>query len=210
MAESFSYSLLPYGPDAWLVQLEDATDFPELLKMQSLHSEVILESVLGYDSLLLRTNGHLDKQTFTGILNNAGAHAQIEPKHHEVHVDYHGPDLDEVCQSTGLDKEKVISLHSEALYTVRFLGFSPGFAYLDGLPEKLHLPRRSSPRTRMEAGAVAIGGSHAGIYTIPSPGGWNWLGHTKHPLFDPTKEESAAFTLRSGDTLRFIPNTHQS
>ena len=57
----------------------------------------------------------------------------------------------------------------------------------------------------LATGAVAIGGSHAGIYTIPSPGGWNWLGHTDQPLFDPSRKGTDAFALQPGDHLQFIP-----
>ena len=115
---------------------------------------------------------------------------------------YDGADLEEIARAAKLSCNEVIKLHSAPIYTVRFLGFAPGFAYLDGLDPRLMLPRRSEPRIRMDPGAVAIGGPHTGVYTVPSPGGWNWLGNTATPLFDPTTEHIA---LHPGDTVRFIP-----
>lgn len=205
MADALPYSLLPYGPEAWLVQLNDPANFPLLLEMQSQQHDSISETVIGYDSLLLRTRGSIDEASVLKILNSTKKTDTTAPRHHQILVDYNGPDLNDVCDATGLSHADVIKLHSDARYTVRFLGFSPGFAYLDGLAPQLHLPRRNVPRTKMETGAVAIGGSHAGIYTIPSPGGWNWLGHTGHPLFNPSIDGENAFTLKPGDTLEFIP-----
>ena len=84
------------------------------------------------------------------------------------------------------------------------MGFTPGFGYLDGLDPSLHLPRLESPRSRMAAGAVAIGGTHAGVYSVPSPGGWHWLGNTSLPLFDPTQRGESCFTLAPGDQVKFV------
>lgn len=205
MADLLPYSLLPYGPDAWLVQLDDPENFDLLLEMRNQPHESIVEAVIGYDSLLLRTRGSVDEAQLLKILNSDKKSAAQAPRHHKIHVDYNGPDLADVSNATGLSREEVISLHSGSIYSVRLLGFSPGFAYLDGLPPELQLPRREVPRTKMAAGAVASGGAHAGIYTIPSPGGWNWLGHTDHSLFNPSIDGVGAFTLQPGDTLEFIP-----
>jgi choline dehydrogenase-like flavoprotein len=70
----------------------------------------------------------------------------------------------------------VIELHSDADFTVAAVGFSPGFPYLSGLPERLNLPRKSTPRLAVPAGSVAIAGGQAGIYPTESPGGWHLLG----------------------------------
>jgi KipI family sensor histidine kinase inhibitor len=112
-----------------------------------------------------------------------------------------GPDLDEVARATGLSAEAVVAAHAGAAYEVRFLGFLPGFPYLAGLPERLHTPRRESPRTRVSAGSVAIAGAQAGIYTFNSPGGWSVIGRTDFILFDPAREAGA--TLVPGDRVRF-------
>ena len=114
-----------------------------------------------------------------------------------------GPDLREVARRTGMSEDDVVAAHSGADYTVRFLGFSPGFPYLAGLPERLTTPRLASPRRRVPAGSVAIAGSQAGIYPLETPGGWNVIGRTGLVIFDPSGAHPA--TLSPGDRVRFVP-----
>ena len=114
-----------------------------------------------------------------------------------------GPDLGEVARHVGLTEKQVVELHSSADYVVWFLGFQPGFPYLGGLPEQLATPRRAEPRLQVPAGSVGIGGSQTGIYPLATPGGWQLIGHTSLPLFDPARDEPVL--LRPGDTVRFIP-----
>jgi len=114
-----------------------------------------------------------------------------------------GPDLGEVARHAGLTEKQVVELHSSIDYVVWFLGFQPGFPYLGGLPEKLATPRRDEPRLQVPAGSVGIGGAQTGIYPLATPGGWQLIGHTPLPLFDPDRNEPVL--LRPGDTVRFIP-----
>ena len=115
----------------------------------------------------------------------------------------YGPDLDDVACHTGLDPAEVIAKHSAATYLVYFLGFSPGFPYLGGLPPELATPRLSVPRKSVPAGSVAIGGSQTGIYPMESPGGWRIIGRTHLRLFDAQADVPAL--LRIGDSVRFVP-----
>jgi inhibitor of KinA len=110
-------------------------------------------------------------------------------------------DLPEVAQSCGLTEADVIERHSTAQYRVRCIGFTPGFPYLSGLAPELAVPRRATPRTRVPAGSVGIGGSQTGIYTIESPGGWNIIGRTPLRLFDAARETPSL--LQGGDCVRF-------
>jgi len=111
------------------------------------------------------------------------------------------PDLEAVANHCRLSPNELIARHSKAHYQVRCVGFSPGFPYLSGLPKELAMPRRATPRTGVPAGSVAIGGSQTGIYSLPSPGGWNLIGRTPLRLFDPQRELPAL--LRIGDRVRF-------
>ncbi|PWU01172.1 MAG: hypothetical protein C5B51_23430 [Terriglobia bacterium] len=124
----------------------------------------------------------------------------------EIQVSYGGsagPDLEDVARHTGLTASRVVELHSSALYLVYFLGFSPGFPYLGGLPPALATPRLSAPRKRVPAGSIAIGGSQAGIYPVESPGGWRIIGSTSLRLFDPGADPPARLGI--GDHVRFVP-----
>jgi KipI family sensor histidine kinase inhibitor len=126
----------------------------------------------------------------------------------EVPVRYDGPDLGRVARHAGLTTEEVIRRHAAGDYVVQLLGFAPGFPYLHGLDPRLHTPRLDAPRARAPAGAVAIGGEHAGIYPAELPGGWNLLGLTPRPLLDPARAaagDPAAFALAPGDRVRFVP-----
>jgi len=95
-----------------------------------------------------------------------------------------GPDLEWVASTHGLNAQNVVALHSEPVYRVFMIGFTPGFPYLGGLPETLACPRLPSPRTVVPTGSVAIGGLQCGIYPVNSPGGWRIIGRTPLRLFD--------------------------
>lgn len=110
-------------------------------------------------------------------------------------------DLDEVARHAGFEKEQVVNLYCRSIYRVNCLGFTPGFPFLAGLPEKLATPRREIPRRQIPAGSVAIGGIQTGIYPVRSPGGWNIIGRTPLSLFDPAKDPPAL--LCAGDQVRF-------
>jgi len=115
----------------------------------------------------------------------------------------HGPDLADVAELCGLTQAEVIERHAATELRVLFLGFAPGFAYLGGLPDELHVPRLATPRTRTPAGSVAIAGSMSGIYPADLPGGWRVIGRTSLVLFDPRGDPPAY--LAPGDTVRFEP-----
>jgi KipI family sensor histidine kinase inhibitor len=119
-----------------------------------------------------------------------------------VPVAYDGEDLDEVASMTGLTREEVVSRHTAGSYVVAYLGFSPGFGYLAGLDESLHVPRRDSPRTSVPAGSVAIAGPYGAVYPSPSPGGWRLLGHTTLRMWDPDREPPSL--LQPGTQVRFV------
>ena len=112
-----------------------------------------------------------------------------------------GPDLGDVAARAGVSLNEVVALHAGADYLVHAIGFAPGFAYLGGLPEKIHAPRRATPRTAVPAGTVGIGGAQTGVYPHATPGGWNLIGRTPLRLFDAGRDEPAL--LRAGDRVRF-------
>lgn len=125
----------------------------------------------------------------------------------EIPVSYEGadlsPDLADVAAAHGISPGEVVARHTAAEYVVHMLGFLPGFAYLGGLDPLLHTPRRATPRTRVPAGSVGIGGAQTGVYPLESPGGWQLIGRTPVTLFDAARDEPAL--LRAGDRVRFAP-----
>ena len=119
-----------------------------------------------------------------------------------LEVRYDGDDLEEVGELTGLGAEGVVTAHTTCTWTVAFGGFAPGFAYLTGGDPRLHVPRRSSPRTTVPAGAVGLAGEFSGVYPRQSPGGWQLIGTSEAPLWQPDRTPAAL--LRPGRTVRFV------
>lgn len=153
-----------------------------------------------------RVVGEWLERHLSGKASSAPRHER-RPREHVVPVVYggeQGPDLDAVAKNAKLSVEAAIKLHSGASYHVAAIGFSPGFPYLVGLPEKLATPRRPSPRLRVPAGSVGIGGSHTGIYPRETPGGWQLIGRTSLELFEPMRTEGPAL-FAVGDRVKFKP-----
>jgi inhibitor of KinA len=113
------------------------------------------------------------------------------------------PDLEKLAISNNLTVEEAIRIHSSVIYDVRFIGFSPGFPFLEGLNEKLHFPRKTNPRLKVNQGSVGIAGKQTGIYSLDSPGGWQIIGRTPIKLFD-IKNESPTL-LKAADKVKFYP-----
>lgn len=137
------------------------------------------------------------------ILNSHEAEARRPTgRLHQISMRFDGEDLNEVAERAGLSREGLIELVCSLSLNVRFLGFQPGFAYLDGLPSELHLPRLANPRKRVPAGSVALGGGYCGIYPAAGSGGWHLIGTTDLRLFDP--EAMPPSLLQTGDTVRLV------
>jgi KipI family sensor histidine kinase inhibitor len=121
----------------------------------------------------------------------------------ELPVVYDGEDLGDVAAHLGVDPGEVVRRHSGTEWTVAFSGFAPGFGYLTPADGAWDLPRRTSPRTRVPAGSVALAGGFTGVYPRESPGGWQLVGHTDVAVFDLARDPAAL--LRPGVRVRFVP-----
>lgn len=118
-----------------------------------------------------------------------------------VPVRYDGPDLAEVARWWGVAAGEVPGIVGGVEFRVAFCGFAPGFGYLTGLPERFHVPRRTTPRTAVPAGSLALAGEYAGVYPRSSPGGWQLIGSADAVLWDPDREPAALFA--PGVRVRF-------
>ena len=194
-----------FGLNDWLVSDIDVPALCQTLSRANLPSDLV-EWVPGFDTLLFRYRCVVDEEAVRHLLQSllAEKSPDFKPELHSLPVVYDGPDLPAASEALNLSTAEIIRRHSAPLYTVRLLGFAPGFGYLDGLPPELHLPRRDTPRPRIGAGTVAIGGSHTGIYSVASPGGWNCIGRTEAALFTP-ENQNHPFLLHPGDQVQFIP-----
>ena len=120
----------------------------------------------------------------------------------EIPVIYDGEDLEYVANFHQLSIEEVIKIHTSATYRIFMMGFLPGFAYMGGMDERIATPRKDSPRQKVPAGSVGIAGKQTGIYPLESPGGWQLIGRTNLPLFDPSAMPPTL--LQAGDLVKFV------
>ena len=119
---------------------------------------------------------------------------------HTIHVNYNGKDLQRVAEEKKLNNKELISIHSNKIYFVQFLGFIPGFAYLVTLDKRISLPRKKNPDKNVLKGSVAIAEDYTAIYPVNSPGGWNIIGHTEYEILN--KKFSIKF--KPGDKVKFV------
>jgi KipI family sensor histidine kinase inhibitor len=119
----------------------------------------------------------------------------------EIPAVYTGEDLPVVADLLGVTVAEVIRRHTDADYRVAFTGFAPGFAYLSAGEAGVTVPRRSSPRTLVPAGSVAVAGGFSGVYPTASPGGWHLIGTTPLVMFDVRRQP--ATLLQPGNRVVF-------
>jgi len=173
----------------------------------------VREVVPTYRSLLilydpLQTDPDQLSQELVGLESRLDEITIPPPDTVEIPVCYggdHGPDIEHIAQATGLTVAEIVRLHSETVYSIYMIGFTPGFCFLGGLPDELHTPRLETPRMRVPAGSVGIANAQTGIYPLTSPGGWQLIGRTPLRLFAPEKE--SPFIYKTGDRIRFVPIT---
>lgn len=206
-------SLEPLGAEALLLVLGEQ---PEPTRIAALAEHVrqtlgaqLIDLVPSWNSLLLHYDLSLtDHQRLATQLSPLlESWAETPPpsamgRLHELPVWYAGEDLQAVAQACRLSVVEVIELHSMREYRVGAIGFTPGFAYLGELDERLVLPRRSTPRTRVPAGSLAIAERQTAIYPQTSPGGWHLLGCCPRRLFD--AHATPPCPLAVGDRVRFV------
>jgi KipI family sensor histidine kinase inhibitor len=190
------------GTQALLVEVDDARAALSLAAWARAARVEAADIVPGAATVLF--DGVPDADRLAASL--AGWTAEAEPRPGrlvEVPVTYDGPDLEFAAEAWGVAVADVAARHAEVEFVSAFCGFAPGFAYLAGLPDELALPRLDSPRARVPAGSVGVGGSWCGIYPTGSPGGWRLLGRTDAALWDPARAEPAL--LSPGTRVRFVP-----
>lgn len=212
-----------YGPHALLVRFAESAGETAFQQGRAIIAELqrkppagMIECVPGFTTVLLRFDPAqaanlpwLGRFVTDQLAHLVGKEFPATPIK-AIPVIYDGEDLEELAREKELSPGDIIRLHSEPVYKVYLLGFSPGFPYLGDLHPKLHTPRRPTPRSRVAAGSVAIGGEHTGIYSVDSPGGWRIIGRTSIPMFQTdrlsaTSPPDDVFFLRAGDRVRFVP-----
>lgn len=216
--DNFQLTYKPYGEHSILVEwpskinddiLKDVLNFKN--KLQNLSLELEIEVKSAYNSLLITYNFTIENindriSTLKTLYASKKVIQKMTYRLWKIPVCYDdefGLDLDNISRQKKISKKDIIQLHSETLYTVFFIGFLPGFLYLGGLNETLHVARKATPRLQVKKGAVAIGGNQTGIYPNESPGGWNIIGNSPIDFFD-VSNDIPCFA-KAGDKIQFVP-----
>lgn len=209
---------MPAGDRAMVVQFGDAIDEKTNRQVQLLakwiekqRTEGVQEVLPTFRSLTVfydpeKTDYHTLKATLRRADFSESGGSSMEKRIVEIPCCYggtFGEDLPAMEELTGLSSSEIVQIHSGTDYLVYMLGFLPGFVYLGGLDERIHAPRLSTPRVKIPAGAVGIGGSQTGVYPLDSPGGWRLIGATPLRMYDPEREQP--FLCNAGDYIRFCP-----
>jgi KipI family sensor histidine kinase inhibitor len=176
---------------AWCDALRDA-DLLGVLDIVPASRTVLLK--LAGPRYRAATRARLDKLRVKQAAVDAGSAPTDLRADVTIDVVYDGADLDEVGRLTGLSSDEVVAAHTAAPMRVGFGGFAPGFGYLVGGDERLHVPRRAEPRTRVPVGSVGLAGEFSGVYPRESPGGWQLIGHTDAVLWDVERDPPALLT----------------
>ena len=196
------------GDDLLSISVE-RPDEAQALAMQLREAGGWLDVVPGIDSVVVRFDAARQSATeaqraVDDVLARGIQPLDVSDELVEIPVNYGGevgPDLDELSEATGLSADEIVRLHTSREYRVDMVGFTPGFAFIGGLDERLRVTRRKEPRQRVPAGSVGIADERTGLYAMASPGGWTLIGRTSYPLFDATAEQP--FALAPGMRVRF-------
>lgn len=150
-----------------------------LTATMALHHSLEAADLLGVTELIPAARTVLisfdPARTSAGVLAEAvrglGHTESVSDTAREVTIDvrYDGDDLAEVADLLSVSPAEVVNRHQAATWQVAFAGFAPGFGYLAGDDELFAVPRRSSPRTRVPVGSVALAGEFTGVYPRSSP-----------------------------------------
>lgn len=202
----------PLGESAVLIDITGsrAADRAAALaaRLQAAPPAGVLDAVAAYETLAVYFDPLVcDSARLTSDLALAATDVPVSESAskaaHVLPVVYDGEDLAAVAEHTGLAPSRIAEIHSSVEYSVLAVGFVPGFAYLGELDERIRVPRRNTPRTRVPAGAVAIAGPHTAVYPLATPGGWHLIGRTSIRMFEARRSPPAL--LSAGDRVRFVP-----
>lgn len=198
--------LLPCADSGLLVELSDMDEVLALYaELDEDPPEGVVDMVPAATTLLLTIDrARTDVETLSRRVSTieVGSHERATTGEVEIPVIYDGEDLPEVARLTGLDERAVVEAHTGTPWTVAFCGFAPGFGYMVGGDERLQVPRRDNPRTKVPPGSVALAGEFASVYPRESPGGWQLIGRTSLEVWDIHREPPAL--LVPGTVVRYV------
>jgi KipI family sensor histidine kinase inhibitor len=215
------HNIVSAGENAVLIYFSDKIDaaLPEKIgnfanQLKNTLSDVIVDLIPSYTSLHvsydlnkiaeqdLRTQIEqclTQQESQSSVLESNTTHI---PVYYGLEV---GLDLERLLAEKNLDLDVFIEIHTEQEYLIYAIGFSPAFAFLGEVDERIQLPRLPTPRIKIPAGSVGIAESQTAIYPADSSGGWNIVGRTLLDLSLNNPENVDKF--RVGDKVKFYSIT---
>ena len=213
VVKKYHITYKPFGTTAILIEwpakidefiIQDIISFEKLIAWE----ELVADTIIAYNSLTVVFGNEFDYDTtverFSKLYEEKKEGKKLKSRCWKIPVCYDlefGLDLEELANAKQISVKNVVELHSAPQYLVYFIGFQPGFLYLGGLNEQLHMPRKSNPRLRVAKGSVGIGGQQTGIYPQNASGGWNIIGKSPIDFFDISKSNPCF--AQAGDRIQF-------
>jgi inhibitor of KinA len=207
----------PFGENAFLIEWSEEISLYNHTQVTAINNiikerfkESIIETTPSYQSLAIYLKKDINTSLFIESINTILNETSLtnETRKREVHIPVSydtefGLDLESLSELHNLSIESIIAQHTKPLYPVYFIGFLPGFPYLEGLNPMIATPRKEKPRSFVNAGSIGIAGNQTGVYPMDSPGGWNIIGRSPISFFDVQKDSPSL--LKAGDLVKFMP-----
>ncbi len=209
-ARGEAFTLRPAGPRAFLIEFADRDGvrdyYAEALRRRAAGTLAPSIEIVPAARTILFDDLDDAAETARQVRSwEPGRAPAPRPRRIDIPTVYDGPDLADVATLWAVTPAEAIARHADLRHEVAFIGFAPGFAYISGLPDELRVPRRDRPRTRVPAGSVGLADEFTGVYPRESPGGWQLIGRTDLPMWDPAADPPSR--LMPGDIVRFVPTT---
>lgn len=202
------FRLLSFGNEFWLLRpvSSQTNNLPEIGRwLYDRNLPFVEEVIAGETEICLKLNKRVQKdsaQQLEARLASESIALDSSPlRTWQVPVWFsENDDWDTVSKVSGEDRESFIDRLLQLELRVTMLGFLPGFVYLSGLPEELQVPRKANPDKRTQPNSLAIGGPYVGVYSLPSPAGWNIIGQLGVSLLN--RDRLPPIEVQPGDTFR--------
>ncbi|QIW09212.1 carboxyltransferase domain-containing protein [Francisella sp. LA112445] len=196
------------GQNCFVYNLSDQLSLDDNLKVLKIYKDILADQqfchkfniydiVPSYNSVAFHFDYGNPLELKGAILNkilHVDYKHKIESQIHKIDVKYNGQDLEVAAEKLGLEVSEIVKRHTQNEYHIAMLGFKPYLPYLLGLDKSLSLPRLETPRNRIAAGSIGIGGAQTTIFPEQTPSGWNIIGISDFKDFS---------KLRPGDKIVF-------
>lgn len=213
---SNSPELKPFGENTFLIEWSDEISEFNHKQVAAINAIIkerfghnIIETTPCYQSLAIYLKPNTNTSSFIKSVSALLTEESVSEKviGREVHIPVcydkeFGLDLERLSDYHDLSIKSIVAHHIKETYPVYFIGFLPGFPYLEGLNPLISTPRKEKPRSIVKAGSVGIAGNQTGVYPMDSPGGWNIIGRSPVSFFDIKKDTPSL--LKAGDQIRFF------